>query len=163
MYYRQCRGVLVDAAMNLQLRRSQGCDPIILAYPRLHQVPLLNVTQGTASMGNNETFPKFDAEVTSLGRNQTLSEKSLPYYLELRQHRINPKSNTRRLRLHLKGEKGLNLCLNPPSSFAFLSLLLVFHSSRYAGHYGVDSSLLLWQKSDSTVMARQITISYSAS
>jgi len=38
-------------------------------------------------------LPKFDAEVTSLGRNQTLSEESLPYYLELRQHRTKPKSN----------------------------------------------------------------------
>jgi hypothetical protein len=57
-------------------------------------------------MGDNKTLPKFDAQVASLGRNQTLSEKSLPYYLELRQHRINPKSNTRGLKPQLKGEKG---------------------------------------------------------
>ena len=63
--------------------------------PRLHQVALPNVTQGAASMGDNQTLPKFDAQVTSVGRNQTLSEESLPYYLELRQHRIDPKSDTR--------------------------------------------------------------------
>jgi hypothetical protein len=42
-------------------------------------------------MGNNQMLPKFDAEVTSLGRNQSLSEKSLPYRLELGQHRIKSK------------------------------------------------------------------------
>lgn len=106
MYYCQCRGVLVDAAMDFQLRRGQRRNPIVSAYSRLHQVPPLDVAQGAASMSDNQTLPKFDAQVTSLGRNQTLSEKSLPYYLELRQHRINPKSNTRELWLQLRGERG---------------------------------------------------------
>jgi hypothetical protein len=39
-------------------------------------------------MGNNQTLSKFDAQVASLGRNQALSEESLPYRLELGQHGI---------------------------------------------------------------------------
>ena len=97
MYYCQRPGVLIDAAVDFQLRRGQRRNPIVFAYPRLHQVPLLDVAQGAASMGDNQTLPEFDAQVASLGRHQALTEKSLPYYLELRQHRINPKSNTREL------------------------------------------------------------------
>ena len=101
----QRRGVLVDTTVDFQLRRGSRCDPVVLAYPSLHQVPFLNIAQGAASMRNDQTLPKLDAEVASLGRNETLSEESLPDYLELRQHRINPKSNIRSLRLQLKGEK----------------------------------------------------------
>jgi hypothetical protein len=37
-------------------------------------------------MGNNQTLSELDAEIASLGRNQSLSEESLPYRLELGQH-----------------------------------------------------------------------------
>jgi hypothetical protein len=57
-------------------------------------------------MGNNQTLPKFDAEITSLGRNQSLSEESLPYRLELGQHRIKPKIKCPKLKLQFKSQKG---------------------------------------------------------
>jgi hypothetical protein len=49
-------------------------------------------------MGNNQMLPKFDAQVTSLGRNQTLSEESLAYRLELGQHRIKQKIKCQKLK-----------------------------------------------------------------
>jgi len=48
-------------------------------------------------MGNNQMLSKFDAEITSLGRNQSLSKESLPYRLELRQHHTE---------LEIKGQRG---------------------------------------------------------
>jgi hypothetical protein len=55
-------------------------------------------------MGDKQMLPKLDAEITSLGRNQALSEESLPYRLELRQHRIKPK--IKRQKLQFKSQKG---------------------------------------------------------
>jgi hypothetical protein len=37
-------------------------------------------------MGNDQMLPKFHAQITSLGRNQALTEESLSYRLELGQH-----------------------------------------------------------------------------
>jgi hypothetical protein len=56
-------------------------------------------------MGNDQMLPKLDAEVTSLGGNQALSEESLPYRLELGQHHIKPKIKYLKLRLQFKSQK----------------------------------------------------------
>jgi len=50
-------------------------------------------------------LPKLDTEVTSLRRNQTLSEESLPYRLELGQHHIKPKIKYLKLKLQFKSQK----------------------------------------------------------
>jgi hypothetical protein len=61
-------------------------------------------------------FPKLDAEITSLRRNQSLGEESLPYRLELGQHRIKPK-----IKITMQKSKGLELFLNfPPSLCLFI-------------------------------------------
>jgi hypothetical protein len=55
-------------------------------------------------------LPNFDAKVTPLGRNQTLSEESLPYQLKLRQH-------FQHLRVH-------NISAATPSHLAILSSIV---------------------------------------
>jgi hypothetical protein len=67
-------------------------------------------------MGNNQMLSKFDAEITSLGRNQSLSKESLPYRLELRQHHTE---------LEIKGQRGWTAFQISLCHFAFFFLFTV--------------------------------------
>jgi hypothetical protein len=57
-------------------------------------------------MGDKQMLPKLDAKITSLRTNQPLTKESLPYRLELGQHRIKPKIKGQKSKLQFKNQKG---------------------------------------------------------